>query len=108
MDPAETVEGSVRLRCDALAFAGGEDWVETIDDECRMRAFGRSEIELDAEMKIHGTRDEPDALALSHLRRFFNFGEAEDAGVKGASAAFAGNGNGDLHVIEAENWHDKR
>ena len=108
MDPAETVEGSVRLRCDAGKFTGGEDCVETIDDECRMGTFSRSEIELSAEMKIHDTRDEPDALALSHLRRLFNFGKAEDAGVKGASAAFAGNGNGDLHVIEAENWHDKR
>ena len=108
MDPAETVEGSVQLRGDAGKFTGGEDCVETVDDECRMRALGGSEIELNAEMKIHGTRDEPDAFALSHLRRLFNFGEAEDAGVKGASAAFAGYGNGDLHVIEAENWHDKR
>ena len=108
MDPAETVEGSVRLRGDALAFAGGEDCVETVDDECRMRALGGSEIKLNAEMKIHGARDEPDALALSHLRRLFDFGEAKDAGVKGASTAFTGNGNGDLHVIEAENWHDKR
>ena len=108
MDPAETVEGSVRLRGDAGTFTGGEDCVETIGDECRMRALGRSEIELDAEMKVHGTCDEPDAFAIGHLRRLFNFGEAEDAGVKGASAAFAGYGNGDLHVIEAENWHDKR
>ena len=108
MDPAETVEGSVRLRGDAGTFAGGKDCVETIDDECRMRTFSRVEIELNTEMKIQRTRDEPDALAVSHLRRLFNFSEAEDAGVKGASAALAGNGNGDLHMIEAENWHDKR
>ena len=108
MDPAETFEGSVRLRGDAGTFTGGEDCVEALDNECRMGTLSRSEIELDAEMKIHGTRNEPDALAPSHLGRLFDFGEAEDAGVKGTSAAFAGYGNGDLHVIEAENWHDKR
>src|SRR5882757_10683616 len=105
MDTAETVEGSVRLRGDAGTFTGGEDCVEALDNECRMGTLSRSEIELDAEMKIHGTRNEPNAFALSHLQRLFNFSEAEDARVKGASAALAGNGNGDLHVIEAENWH---
>jgi hypothetical protein len=56
-------------------------------------------------MKIHRASYEPDALALSHLRGLFDFGEAENAGVERASAAFAGDGNGDLHVIEAEDWH---
>jgi hypothetical protein len=64
-----------------------------------MGALGRSEIGLDTEMKIYDARDEPDAFALGHLRRFFDFGEAEDARVKAASVFFAVYGNSYLHVI---------
>jgi hypothetical protein len=56
-------------------------------------------------MKTYAASDEPDAFALGHLWRLFDFGEAEDAGVEGASAAFAPDWDCDLQVVEAENWH---
>ncbi len=105
VDAAEAVEGRVGLVGNASALAGGKDCVEAFDDECGMGALGGMEIRFDTEMKIYGASDEPDAFALGHLRRLFDLGEAEDAGVKGASAIFAGNRNSDLHVVEAEDWH---
>ena len=105
MDAAETVERSVRLVGNASALAGGKDCVEAFDDKCGMGALGGVEIRFDTEMKVYGTGDEPDAFALGHLRRLFDLGEAEGAGVKGASVIFTGNGNGDLHVVETEDWH---
>src|SRR5216684_6944792 len=71
-----------------------------------MGASGRSEIEFDAEMKIHCARDEPDAFALGHLRRFGDFSEAEDPGIEAAGAVFARDRNGDLDVIDVEDWHN--
>src|SRR5216684_6225521 len=56
-------------------------------------------------MEIHGASHKPDAFALGHLRELGDFGEAEDAGIEGASAAFAGDWDSDLHVVEAEDWH---
>src|SRR6266852_8320083 len=56
-------------------------------------------------MKICTAGYEPNTLALGHLRRLFDFGEAEDAGIEGTSAVFAGDGDGDLHVVDAEDWH---
>jgi hypothetical protein len=105
VDAAEVVEGSVGLVGNASAVAGGKDCVEDFDDKCGMGALGGMEIGFEAEMKIYGSGYEPDAFALSHLRRLFDLGKTEDAGVKGASAIFTGNGNGDLHVVEAEDWH---
>jgi len=105
VNATKTVEGGVWLDSDASAFAGSKDGVEIFDDECGMGALRGSEIELDAKVKIHGAGHEPEAFALGHLRRLFDLGEAEDTGVEGASAAFAGDGNDDLHVIKADDWH---
>jgi hypothetical protein len=59
-------------------------------------------------MKIDGAGYKPDALALGHLRGLFAFGESQDAGVEGASAAFASSGNGDLYVIDSADWHGEK
>jgi hypothetical protein len=70
-----------------------------------MGALGGSEIGLDAEMKIYWAGYEPDALAVGHLRWLFDFGEAENAGIEGASAIFAGDGDRYLYVVETEDGH---
>src|SRR5216684_4551577 len=108
MDAAEAIEGGVGLGREARAFAGGEDGGEVLDYKRGMGALGGMEVWFDAEMKIYGAGDEPDAFALGHLRRLFDFGEAEDAGIEGTGAVFAGDGDGDLHVIDAEDWHGCR
>ena len=54
MSAAEIVERGIRLGGQASAFAGGEDFVEVVDDECRMGALGGLKVRLDAEMQIHG------------------------------------------------------
>src|SRR5712692_3937454 len=56
-------------------------------------------------MKICTAGYEPNTLALGHFHGLGNFGESENAGVKRAGAVFAGDGDGDLHVIDAEDWH---
>jgi hypothetical protein len=105
VDAAEAVEGGVLFCRDAGTLAGRKDGLETVDDERRMSPLGGGEIGLDAEMKIHGASDKPDALAGSHLRWLIDFGEAEYAGVEGARAIFAAHGNNNLHMVEAEDWH---
>src|SRR5882762_4969409 len=105
MEAAEAIEGGVWLGGDAGALTGGKNCIEAFDYEGRMGAHGGREIGLDAEMKIHGAGDEPDTFALGHLRRLFDLCETEDAGVESAGAAFASDGDGDLHVVEAEDWH---
>src|SRR5260370_13218795 len=56
-------------------------------------------------MKICTAGYEPNTLALGHFHGLGNFGESENAGVKRTSAVFAGDGDGDLHVVDAEDWH---
>ena len=99
MDAAEVVEGGVWLDGDACALAGVENLVEAIDYERGMGALGGSEIGLDTEMQIYGASEEPEAFAFGHLRRLFDFGEAEDAGVEGSGAILALDGYGDLDVV---------
>src|SRR6202171_3756134 len=70
-----------------------------------MGTLGGSEVRLDTEMKIYGAGDEPNAFSLGHLRRLGDFGEAKDAGVEGARSVFTGDRDGDLHVVDAEDWH---
>jgi hypothetical protein len=105
VNAAEAVEGSVRLSGYASALACSEDYVQAFDHERGMSAFRGSEIGLDAEMKIYAAGHEPDAFTLCHLRRFFDFSKAEDTGIEGASAAFTSDGDGDLHVVNMQNWH---
>jgi hypothetical protein len=102
---AETIERSVWFGGDSGLPAGREDGVETFDDERGMRALSGSEFELDAKVKIYGAGHEPDAFALGHLRRLFYLGEAEDARVERAGAAFASDRNSDLYVVEATDRH---
>ena len=102
MNAAEAVEGRVRLAGDAGSIASGEYLVEAFDHECGMGALRGGEIGLDAEMKIDRAGYEPEAFAFCHLWRLGDFGEAEDAGVKGASAAFAGDGDGNLYVVDVQ------
>ena len=99
MKAAEIIEGGVWLCGDAGALAGGKNCIEAIDYERGMGTPGRGEVELDAEMKTYGAGDEPEALTFGHLRRLFDLSEAENAGVESPGAAFAGDGNGDLHVV---------
>lgn len=107
MNAAEAIEGRVWLTGDAGAIAGGEDFVEAFHHKCGMGTFRRSEIRLEAEMKIDRAGDEPDAFALGHLRRLRDFGEAEDAGVEFPSAVFTRDGDGDLHVVDVKDWHGR-
>ena len=99
MEAAKVIEGGVWLSSDAGAVAGGKNCVEAFDYEGGMGALGGPEIGLDAEMKIHGAGDEPDTFALGHLRRLFDLCETKNAGVEGAGAAFASDGDGDLYVV---------
>ena len=62
MNAAEVVEGGVWLCGDASALAGSKDCVEACDYEGGMGALGGGEIRLDAEMKIYGAGDKPEAL----------------------------------------------
>src|SRR5579863_5948020 len=72
-----------------------------------MRAPGGVKIGIgfDAEMQIHGSSHEPDAVASGHLGRLLLLGETQNANVKRASGFFATSGNRYLHVIEAKDWH---
>jgi hypothetical protein len=108
VDATKAVKGSVGLGGEAGALAGAKDGVEPFNYECGMGTLGGMKVRLDAEMQIYGTGDEPDAFAFGHLRRLGNFSESEDAGVEGASAVFTGDGDGDLHVVETEDWHGWR
>ncbi len=72
VDAAEAVERGVRLRSEARALAGGQDFVEVVDDEGWMSSLGRVKLGLDAEMQIHGAGGEPNAVAAGHRRGFFN------------------------------------
>jgi len=105
VEAAKVVEGGVWPGDDAGAVAGGEDFIQFGDNERGMSALCRSEIGLDAKVKIYGAGDEPDALAFGHLWRLFYFGKAENAGIEVAGTAFAAGWNGDLHVIKVEDGH---
>src|SRR6202171_3208928 len=70
-----------------------------------MGTLGGSEVRLDTEMKIYGAGDEPNAFSLGPLRRLFDFGETRDAGVEGAHSVCSGDRDGDLRVVDAEDWH---
>src|SRR5947209_15990120 len=53
MHAAESIEGYIGFCGETLAFACGYDLIESIDDECRMCAFCRIKIGLDAEVQVH-------------------------------------------------------
>jgi len=105
MDAAKSIERSVGFCRKASAFAGGNDIVKAVDNECRVSAPCRVKIGLDSKMKIHGTCDEPDAVAFSHFSWLFDFGQPEDSAVELACARFAAHRNCDLNVIETKDWH---
>src|SRR6202035_5459793 len=56
-------------------------------------------------MQVYAAGHEPDAFALGHFRGLGDLGESENARVKGAGAVFAGDGDGDLYVVDVEDWH---
>src|SRR5713226_4135335 len=105
METAEAIERGVGLGEEAGAFAGREDCVEVLDHECRMGALCRMEFGFEPEMKIYSAGDELNTFALGHFRGLGDFGESENAGVKSAGAILASRGDGDLHVVDAEDWH---
>src|SRR5580704_12350420 len=103
----EVGDRSVGARGKTCALARGDDIVEVIDGQSGMRAPGGVKIGVgfDAEMQIHRTGHEPDAVAPGQRGRLLLLGEAENANVKRASGFFAAGRNRDLHVIEAKDWH---
>ncbi len=88
-------------------FARCDDFVEIIDGECGMCAprCVKIRVGFNAEMQIHWAGDEPDAVASGHRCGLGLFGETKNADVERASGVFAAGGDGDLHVIEAKDWH---
>jgi hypothetical protein len=104
---AKVSDGRVFARGEALALALRDDFVEIVHGESRVCTSGGVKIGIgfDAEMEIHGTRHEPDAVAAGQRGRLLLLGEAEDADVKRARGFFAAGGNRDLHVIEAKDGH---
>jgi hypothetical protein len=110
VDASEIVERGVGLRRKTGEFAGGDDIVKAVDNvavdnECRVSAPCRVKIGLDSKMKIHGTCDEPDAVAFCYFSWLFDFGQPEDSAVELACARLAAHRNCDLNVIETKDWH---
>jgi hypothetical protein len=106
VDAAAAIEGGIGLGEEAGAFAGSENGVEVRHYKGGMGALGWVEIGFEPEVQIYAAGHEPNAFALGHFRGLGDFSESENAGVKSAGAVFAGDGNGDLHVVDAEDWHE--
>lgn len=86
-------------------FTSGQDFVEIDDHEGGMSALSGMKIGLDAQVQIYWPRGEPNTVAAGHRSRFFDFGEAQDAGVEVSGASLASFWDGDLNVIETKDWH---
>src|ERR1700733_6500284 len=72
VDAAKIIEGGVGFSEMAGALASRDDIVEIVHNKRWMRALGRMEIGLHAEVKIHGAGHEPYAVASRHLGRLLD------------------------------------
>jgi hypothetical protein len=105
MDAAKTIEGSIGPRGQTSAFAERKNSVEPFDDQGGMSSFCGMELRFDTEVQIYKRSRKPDAVASGHLRGLLDFGKPEDSVVKLPSPIFAANGDRQLHVVEAKDWH---
>ena len=89
----------------SMALAGRQDLVKALNYKRGMCSLGGMKVGFDSEMEIHGACDEPNAFTFGHRRGLLHFRKAQDATIKRASAVLAAEGNGDLHVLDAEDFH---